>query len=176
MNYHPLTLASLSSEQANDVLNHLGTGPHEVGLALSPRGERPVFQSTARHESLRATTGRPSCNAPAQKLCIINLVAQHDESPHQQLTGHGHFGFRAIASQTALIEGFEIIFMMMKFGLLNFTVFGCQITDRLHARMKSRLHSILALSPPSAYANHNRESINSRRRRRFITSTVREGV
>src|SRR4029453_13000406 len=46
--------------------------------------------------SLRRSDGGHSPPAAAE-LVVVNLVAQHDEQPDEQLPGDGDFGFRAPA-------------------------------------------------------------------------------
>src|SRR6266487_3295700 len=36
--------------------------------------------------------------APPTELVIVNLIAQHNEQPHEELAGDGHFGLRAPTS------------------------------------------------------------------------------
>jgi hypothetical protein len=43
---------------------------------------------------LRRGEGGSSPPAPAE-LVIVDVVAQHDEQPHEQLAGDGDFGFGA---------------------------------------------------------------------------------
>src|SRR6266851_8944527 len=43
-------------------------------------------------KSLRAPPGRPSCDATSTELGKINLITQHDESPHQQAAGNCYLG------------------------------------------------------------------------------------
>ena len=59
-------------------------GPHEVQLALSRQAGKgwSPNQATGIY-SLRAPSRRPSCDATATKLCIIDLIPQHDEGPDQ---------------------------------------------------------------------------------------------
>ena len=44
--------------------------------------------------SLRRGRRRP---APPAELVIVDLIAQHNEQPHEELAGDGDFGFRAPA-------------------------------------------------------------------------------
>src|SRR5207237_743346 len=74
--------------------------PHEVQLALSrPAGKGWSLNQTTGIYSLRAPSRRPSCDATAAKLCIIDLISQHDESPYQQPARDCYFGRRMTATK-----------------------------------------------------------------------------
>src|SRR4030095_14915831 len=64
-----------------------------------PGEERLVSQSGDKHGSLRAPTGRPSCDATSLKLGIINFITQHDESSDSQTPPDGHLGFGVTSAQ-----------------------------------------------------------------------------
>ena len=49
--------------------------------------------------SLRVPSGRPSCDATAAKLCIIDFISQHDESSYQQPARDRYFGRRMTSPQ-----------------------------------------------------------------------------
>src|SRR5882724_12343323 len=55
-------------------------------------GTSAVGGSSQSAPSLRRGRGRP---APPTELVIVNLIAQHNEQPHEELAGDGDFGFRA---------------------------------------------------------------------------------
>src|SRR3989441_11964930 len=47
----------------------------------------------------RSASGRHLLSAaPPPELVIVDLVAQHNEQPHEELAGDGDFGFRASTS------------------------------------------------------------------------------
>ena len=54
----------------------------------------PAHQGHKGNEGRRVKPGRP---APPAELVIVNLVTQHNEQPHEELAGHGDFGFGASA-------------------------------------------------------------------------------
>src|SRR2546422_6673412 len=58
-------------------------------------GSRAGGGSRQSAPSLRRGRGRP---APPTELVIVDLVAQHNEQPHEELAGDGDFGFRAPTS------------------------------------------------------------------------------
>ena len=60
---------------------HARTGTSAVG------GSRQAATSLGR--------GQP---APSTELVIVDLIAQHNEQPHEELAGNGDFGFRASAA------------------------------------------------------------------------------
>src|SRR3989442_15694362 len=62
---------------------HARTGTNAVG------GSRQAVTS------LRRDRGRP---APPTELVIVDLIAQHNEQPHEELAGDGDFGFGAPAA------------------------------------------------------------------------------
>lgn len=75
-----------SATSSDDAFNHLcgPLRPHEVQLALSQSaGKGWSLNQTTGIYSLRAPSSRPSCDATAAKLCVIDLISQHDESPDQ---------------------------------------------------------------------------------------------
>ena len=74
---------------------HFLAGGNEAVLAssfVSPAKKGWSPNQTTGILSLRAPSGRPSCDATATKLCVIDLISQHDESPDQQPPSDGYFG------------------------------------------------------------------------------------
>ena len=58
-------------------------------------GTSAVGGSSQAATSLRRGQGRP---APPTELVIVDLIAQHNKQPHEELAGDGDFGFGAPAS------------------------------------------------------------------------------
>ncbi len=58
-------------------------------------GTNAVGGSRQAATSLRRGRGR---TAPPTELVIVDLIAQHNEQPHEELAGDGDFGFWAPAS------------------------------------------------------------------------------
>jgi hypothetical protein len=87
---------------SDDAFNHLcgHLRPHEVQFALSRAAEKgwSPNQTTGIY-SLRAPPRRPSCDATAAKLCIIDFISQHDESPDQQPARDRYFRRRMTSTQ-----------------------------------------------------------------------------
>ena len=58
-------------------------------------GTSAVGGSRQSATSLRRGRGRP---APPPELVIVDLIAQHNKQPHEELAGDGDFGLRASAA------------------------------------------------------------------------------
>src|SRR6266704_4249252 len=58
-------------------------------------GTNAVGGSRQAATSLHRGRGRP---APATELVIVDLITQHNEQPHEELSGDGDFGFGTPAS------------------------------------------------------------------------------
>ena len=72
-------------------LNWLFPG-RQAGKGWSPNQTTGIY-------SLRAPPRRPSCDATATKLCIIDFISQHDERPYQQSARDRYFRRRMTSPQ-----------------------------------------------------------------------------
>src|SRR6476660_9546331 len=60
--------------------------------------KRPAAQSSFRHLRPRTLSSQPSFDATTAKLCVINVVPQHNPAADQQLSGDCNFRFRLATS------------------------------------------------------------------------------
>src|ERR1700730_8471958 len=73
------------------VLTSAITDRFSSSLLAQGRGWLP--NQADRHGWPSTLSGKPSCDSSLLKLRVINLVAQHDVTAHEQFPGHGHLGF-----------------------------------------------------------------------------------
>src|SRR5262249_46941121 len=75
----------------------------------TPRGGGPLNQRSSIYMLMRLTS-RPGFDATTKKLCVINVVSQHDVTANQQLSAdcNQRFGFASFGSKSQ-IESFQLL-------------------------------------------------------------------